>query len=141
MFLLVSTALFMTLSAAPITAHEGREVGDYVLEFGWQVEPAYSTLLNGVDLTISHHETEEPIEGAEQTLTLEVQFGPAGKTIQLRPVSGEPGHYTAPIIPMQPGDYTFQLNGTIDDTAVDETFAATDEQFSTVEPVTDIQFP
>ena len=129
------------LVVAPVSAHGDREVGESIIEFGWRVEPAYTTLLNGPQLHISHRETEEPLEGLEDTLELEVSFGPASKTLRLRAVVGEPGHYTADLIPMQPGDYSFRLTGTIGDTEVDETFDSADGEFSSVEPISDIQFP
>src|SRR5690606_37558001 len=49
--LLVALALVVLL-APPASAHETREVGDYALVFGWQVEPAYVGVYNGPELTI-----------------------------------------------------------------------------------------
>jgi hypothetical protein len=165
---LVCVALLVLV--IPASAHEGREVGDYNIVFGWRSEPAYTGLLNGPELTITaggeHHDeeaatdaTEEPgthtdlgtddhhdedaetVEGAEETLQLEVSFGDQTKVLRLRPVFGEPGHYTADLIPTLPGDYSFHLTGTINGTEVDEVFSSADGEFSTVEPIEDIQFP
>jgi hypothetical protein len=174
--------LALLILVIPASAHEGRTVGDYSIVFGWRVEPAYTGLLNGPELTISmageheheeadadatevheEHEagaTEEPgthtdigssddhhdeastmVEGAEETLQLEVTFGDQSKVLNLRAVWGEPGHYTADLIPTLPGDYSFRLTGTINGTEVDEFFTSADGEFSTVEPVEDIQFP
>ncbi|MCC6894908.1 MAG: hypothetical protein IT321_18960 [Anaerolineae bacterium] len=131
-------ALFATVSA-----HEGREIGDgaYTIVFGWRVEPAYTTLLNGPEFEIMTHEDEEPVEGAEETLQIEVSYGGQSKVLKLRAVWGEPGNYTADLIPTQPGDYSFHITGTIGDATIDETFDSTSGEFSTVEPITDIQFP
>lgn len=178
--------LALLVLVIPASAHEGREVGNYSIVFGWRVEPAYTGLLNGPELTISvageHHEGEEAateeasaieeaadeaaaeateasdthtdlgtddhhddaaevVEGAEETLQLEVSFGDQSKVLRLRAVYGEPGNYTADLIPTLPGDYSFRLTGTINGTEVDEVFSSADGEFSTVEPIEDIQFP
>lgn len=174
LILLVGLLLLVSIGGL-VFAHEGREVGEYVIEIGWRVEPAYTGLMNGPEITVMRHggedegehteaetteatpeaeeehnnaETEEHTEeesngvtGLEDTLQIEVSFGPASKVLNLQPVSGEPGYYTADLIPMRPGDYTFRVFGTIEGVEIDETFSAADGQFSTVEPIEDIQFP
>ncbi|MBI5668499.1 MAG: hypothetical protein HZC41_10875 [Chloroflexi bacterium] len=165
MFMLILAALVYS----PVYAHEGREVGEYTLEIGWREEPAYTGLMNGPEITVNRHGGEDEhdegeatpeaegehtntgeedhaeestgVTGLEDTLQIEVTFGPASKTLSLRPVRNEPGHYTADLIPMRPGDYTFRVFGTIEGIEIDETFSASDGQFSTVEPIEDIQFP
>ncbi len=159
--------IFSTFSVI-VLAHEGREVGNYTIEIGWREEPAYTGLMNGPEITVVRHSDEgdhegevtpEPesehtdteadheeaesngVIGLEDTLQIEVTFGPASRTVNLRPIVSEPGHYTADLIPMRPGDYTFRVFGTIEGTEVDETFSASDGQFSTAEPIEDIQFP
>jgi hypothetical protein len=66
--LLLGTALFV-LRVPHTLAHEGREVGEYELHFGWQVEPAYVGVYNGPEIFIhmpSESEADEvPVEGAE----------------------------------------------------------------------------
>jgi hypothetical protein len=136
-----TVAAALALLSIPVHAHEGREVGENVIVFGWRVEPAYTTLLNGPEFTVEHHDSGEAVEGLEETLRLEVSFGGKSKVLKLRAVFGEPGHYTADLIPTQPGDYSFHLTGTIGDLTVDETFSSVDGEFSTVEPISDIQFP
>jgi hypothetical protein len=123
--LMIALALALIL-ALPSMAHEGREVGEgadaAVITFGWRVEPAYTTLLNGPELLVVNHDSSEPVLGLEDTLELT-------------------GSYTADLIPTQPGDYSFQLTGTIGNVTVDETFSSADGEFSTVEPIADIMFP
>jgi hypothetical protein len=136
---IVLTAL--ALVVAPLSAHGDREVGEYVIVFGWRVEPTYTDLFNGPEFTVAHHETEEAVEGLADTLELEVSFGSASKTLILREDFFTPGHYTADLIPTRPGDYSFHLTGMIGDTPVDETFNSADGEFSTVEPIDDIRFP
>jgi hypothetical protein len=142
--LMIALALALIL-ALPSMAHEGREVGEgadaAVITFGWRNEPAYTTLLNGPELFVENHDTGEPVEGLEDTLELTVSFGGQSKTLRLRAVFNEPGSYTADLIPTQPGDYSFQLTGTIGSATVDETFSSADGEFSTVEPIADIMFP
>lgn len=164
---IVAFALAVT-SSHSVAAHEGRQVGPYTIEIGWRVEPAYTGLINGPEITIFNtqaaadhsNETEEhedaegehvegaetevegsPVMNLEDTLQIDVSFGPATKTLHLRSVPGEPGHYVADLIPTRPGDYTFRLVGTIEDLEVDETFSSTDGEFSTVDPISDLQFP
>lgn len=169
--IILSVLFIFVFSALSVTvfAHEGREVGDYTIEIGWREEPAYTGLMNGPEITVSRHGGEDDhtegeatpeaegehtnaeeaeheeenngVIGLEDTLQIEVTFGPASRTLNLRPIVSEPGHYTADLIPMRPGDYTFRVFGTIEGTEVDETFSASDGQFSTVEPIEDIQFP
>jgi len=116
-------------------------VGPYLIEFGWRVEPAYAGQPNGPELFVSVHDTEEPVEGADESLRLEVMFGDQTKTLPLRAAENDPGHYIADLIPTRPGDYSFHLTGTIGDTSVDEVFSSADGEFSSVEPGSDILFP
>lgn len=159
--LVVLVLALLLAIVVPAAAHEGREVGEYQIVFGWRVEPAYTGLLNGPEFSVmphgGHEETEaegehsdtgsdhseeaEGVTGLEDTLQIEISYGGQTKTLRLRAVFGEPGNYTADLIPTQPGDYTFRIFGTIGDQEVDETFASTDGEFSTVEPIEDIQFP
>jgi hypothetical protein len=141
--LLVMLTLVVSAVANPATAHEGRQVGPYTIELGWLLEPAYVGVYNGIEISIVEGEHDEgvPVEGADATLQLEVSFGPKSKALDLEPAADESGHYVAYLIPTRPGDYTFRLSGRIGETAVDETFASADGEFSSVEPASDLQFP
>jgi hypothetical protein len=148
-------ALFATVSA-----HEPRVVGNYHIALGWASEPAYTGLLNKVEIFISqedpnaptatpaaeaHDDDDEgggtPVSGADETLKLEIGYGGKTKALKLSEDYETAGHYLADVIPTQAGDYTFHLTGKIGDTDVDETFNSADGKFSSVEPITDIQFP
>src|SRR6266496_1635518 len=125
----ILAALMLLALVVPVFAHEGRTVGEYAIELGWRVEPAYTNLLNGPELFVNEAaadpeatpemsadgDEEEavgaPVDGLEETLTLEVSFGGKTKTLKLYPVEGDHGHYTADLIPTQPGDYSFHLTG------------------------------
>lgn len=150
--------LMLAALVIPTSAHEGREVGEYVLTFGWRVEPAFAGVMNGPELFIEAHDHEAhedehaeeaedghsdvaTFEGVEVSLQYTVSFGDQTLTAPLRQAWMEPGHFIADLIPTLPGDYTFRIFGTIGDTEVDETFSASDGQFSSVEPLTDVTFP
>jgi hypothetical protein len=115
-------AVWWIMRTPDASAHGEYEVGDHVLVFGWQVEPAYAGVYNGPELTITHHESEEPVEGAEETLKLKVQFGSQSKELDLRAAWGEPGRYVAQLTPTRPGDYKFVLTGTLEGEPVNLTF-------------------
>jgi hypothetical protein len=153
--LFLLTLLLLALLTGTLLAHEGREVGDYELTFGWRNEPAYVGFPNGPEVFISFHsdehghgdshgdhsDDEDKLAELEVALQVEVTFGPAARIIDLRPAWGEAGHFIADLIPTRPGDYTFRVFGTIGDVEVDETFSSADGEFSSVEPVDAIQFP
>lgn len=142
----------------PAAAHEGREVGEYVLSFGWRNEPAYAGMMNGPEVIIETHgegdhghskrpaqngegEDHHPLEDVAIELQVEVTFGDQTMTLPLRPAYNTYGHYIADLIPTLPGDYIFRVTGTIGEVAVDETFDSADGEFSSVEPAADILFP
>lgn len=133
--------LVVALFSLPVFAHEGREVGDYVIVFGWRVEPAYAGVVNGPEFWVTEHDTEVPVEGLEESISLMVHFGDQSRMLTVYPVWDDPGHYTADLLPTRPGDYSFHMFGTIADTDVDEMFSSADGEFSTIEPASDIQFP
>lgn len=148
------TVLLLAFLTGALLAHEGREVGEYELSFGWRNEPAYVGFPNGPQVFISlhsrehdesesadHHDDENPLAEIEVALQVEVTFGPASRILDLRPAYGEVGHFIADLTPTRPGDYTFRVFGTIGDVEVNETFSSADGEFSSVEPVDAIQFP
>lgn len=139
--LVVLVMAALVLAAAPVSAHEHREVGDYAVTFGWRVEPAYAGVYNGPEFWVENHDDETPVEGLEDALQLMVHFGDQSKMLTVYGVWNDPGHYTADLIPMLPGDYAFHLFGKIGDLDVDEMFNSADGEFSSIEPATDIQFP
>jgi hypothetical protein len=166
---LLACAAFVAFQVTRVSAHEGREVGEYELHFGWQNEPAIAGVNNGPEIFIHKHgateEDEIPVEGAEKTLKLKVTFGGQSKELELEPAWQDPGHYVAHLTPTRPGDYTFELTGVISPTAlvtdtaaitstaamtgteaisptvVNETFTSADGEFSSVEPASDVLFP
>lgn len=132
--------LFVSLALLPlsVSAHDGVETGSYLLTIGWVNEPVIVGQPNGLDLAIApkegeahtegetHTEGEAPhaegVTGAEATLKFTVSYGSASQSFDLLPVNGEPGRYTATIIPTREGQYTFKFTGAINGEAVDVTF-------------------
>lgn len=138
------TLAALLLVALSVSAHEGREAGDYELYFGWRSEPAIAGVMNGPEIYVSVHGGAEDAAFPEDIavdLRAEVRFGDQTTIVTFRPAWGETGHYIAELIPTLPGDYVFHVTGTIGDTAVDETWDSADGGFSTVEPASDIVFP
>ena len=140
---LMLTVLVLTTSTA--LAHERRAVGPYQCVVGFLTEPAFEGLKNGVDLRVLATETQQPVEGLERTLQVEITYVPSGAATvrRLRSIYRDPGHYTADLIPTAPGQYRFRFVGSMAETAVNETFdsRAGGGQFDDVESSADIQFP
>lgn len=142
----ILSLLIVVLSLASISAfaHEGQEVGDYEVHFGWRNEPAYVGQFNGPEVFLSLHNASEddPFpEDIEVSLEAEVTFGSESVTIPLEAGWGTTGYYYADLIPTLPGDYVFRIFGSIGDTPVDLTYDSANGGFSSVEPAGDIQFP
>ncbi len=116
---LTAVAALVVWFGRPVSAHEGREAGDgkYEITFGWQAEPAFAGVYNGPEVFIKTHgtteEDEKPVLGAEKRLKLKVTFGNQSKELTLKPAWQDPGHYVAQLTPTRPGDYSFQLIGTL----------------------------
>ncbi len=155
------------LSLAAVTgfAHEGRQVGDYQINIGWIVEPAYEGVMNGVEIRVTrmgenahdhgdsgamsmsgdHHGDSMAVEGLESALRVEVTYTPTGasRVVDLSADLAEPGRYTANLLPTTPGVYTFRVFGAIEGMAVDETFASFGGGggFDDIRPLSALQFP
>jgi hypothetical protein len=138
--ILILLSIFFTTVAQ---AHEGREVGPYVIVVGFRDEPALEGFLNGIDLQVEVAASGEAVEGLQDSLQMELLYVPSGdsKVFDLEPIIEAPGHYTADFIPTAPGEYWLRFFGTIDELAVDETFESGHDTFSDVETAQDIQFP
>ncbi|MBQ12670.1 MAG: hypothetical protein CMJ45_14115 [Planctomyces sp.] len=94
------------------------------------------------------HEPEEvdvPLEGLEETLKWEITHVASGatRTLDLRTIFRDPGHYTADLIPTAPGIYEFRIFGTVEGVEVNELFISRGGGggFGDVESSGDLQFP
>lgn len=133
---LLGLGLFVLALPAPASAHEHVDVGDLEFVVGWRVEPPVVGVLNGLDLSIGRHSTEEPILGAEGDLTATLSSGPASTVEGIRPQFGRPGWYTFDVILTRAGSYNVQIEGTVEGTPVDFTVT-----LATVQSSADIEFP
>lgn len=121
--------------AAPIL----RTVGDrFDVTVQYMQEPAILGDTNGVRLQIT--EGGEGVSGATSDLTVQVEFMEAVRVLNMYEDSTQPGVYTGVFIPMQEGDYSFVVQGTIDGVEVNERFTV-DDGLVTVTPRTDYEFP
>ncbi len=107
------------------------------------------TATSGMPPEIGHeHEVEEvdvPVEGLEDTIQFEITHVASGKskTMPIRTLFRDPGHYTADLIPTAPGIYEFRLFGTIEGTEINEIFISRGGGggFGDVEASQELQFP
>ncbi len=163
-----TAALLLVTLAATVSAHETREVEEeFEFVVGFMNEPAYVNQMNGIDLRISYldgdhdHDDENgddhdhdhgaaddqyasddpPVENAHQTLNATITHGEDSMDVELRPVWGQPGAYTADVIPTTPGTYRFHFHGEIDGITIDETFTGGPDTFSEVASTDELEFP
>ena len=136
--LIVAIPLFLAL-AAPVAAHESRQVGDYEIVVGFVGEPVFTGQKSGLEFFVTKAET--PVEGLEGTLVAEVIYGDARRDLPVSPRFGQPGAYQSIFFPTAAGPYTFHISGTIEGTAFDESFTSSEEGFNEVEEATAGQFP
>ncbi len=98
-----------------------------------------------MESTGGNQENTAPVEGLQDTLHVEVTHVPSetSRTMTLRAVSGEPGHYVADLIPTSPGHYRFRFFGRIEENPVDKTFdsRAGGGGFDDVQSASVIHFP
>jgi hypothetical protein len=124
-------------------AHERRTIanGKYDVVVGWNVEPAYSGMMNGATIRIMNAGTTTPVTGAEKTLKLDIRQGASTQSFPLTPVFNQDGMYIANIMPTRVGDYRFVFSGSINGDAVSENFDSADGKFDGVQAPTAVQFP
>src|SRR5262247_591871 len=144
-WLMAAVLAVLVCATSTAVAHERREVSPYQFVVGFLTEPAFEGLKNGVDLRVLRAETQQPVEGLEHTLQVEVTYVPSGaaKVLRLRTIYREPGRYTADLIPTAPGHYRCRFFGTLAETPINETFdsRAGGGQFDDVDASADLQFP
>jgi hypothetical protein len=132
--------LLTFLIAAPVMAHEERDVHGYSFEVGLINEPVYVGQKSGLEFFVN--KGEEPVEGLETTLKAEVTSGSTKRDLPIKATFGEKGAYNSVFIPTAAGKYTFHITGTLPDgTAVDETFTSSPGGFNEVQELAAGQFP
>ena len=131
--------LLIVLLASPALAHEERDVAGYSFEVGLINEPVYVGQKSGLEFFVNKAGT--PVEGLEKTLKAEVIAGQAKRDLPISARFGEKGAYESVFIPTAGGKYTFHISGTIEGTAVDESFTSSPSGFNEVQEAASGQFP
>ena len=129
------------LAPALVAAHGHLTVGAYELVIGFRNEPAYAGEPNGLDLSVTDTRTKTRVKGLEQTLKAEIAHGSSRREIQLEARWGQEGAYTAYVLPVEAGDYTWRISGQIAGTPVDVSMTSSPSTFSSVEPRSAVAFP
>lgn len=137
----LAAALAILALPGSAAAHEHREVGNYVFVVGFMNEPAFEGELNGIWVSVTRKDTEQPVEGLAETLKAQVIHGASEREMALEPAFGEPGVYTSVFYPTADGDYTFRFFGTIEGNQVDESFTSSPDGFNSVSTPAEFQFP
>jgi hypothetical protein len=109
----------LVLFTGTALAHERIVSGDYAFVLGWLEEPPVAGLKNAALVEVTTAKDDQPVEGAEGTLTAQIVYGGKSKELLLRPLEGQPGTYVGDFIPTRRGTYTLNLGGTINGQAID----------------------
>lgn len=133
-------AMVLALAAGNALAHNSKLVAGerYRMSVGFIDEPIYTNERNGLDLAIRRAGEKETVPDLEAGLKAEI-ISPDGKSrreMVVRPRYGHPGRYTFDVMLTQPGTYSVRVWGTLDGTALDETF-----ELSEAKPLTELRFP
>lgn len=115
---LLALSLAGSAAARPL-AHERIVSGDYAFTLGWLDEPPIVGLKNAALLELATASDDQPVTGAEATLSAQIEFGGKTKELILRPLEDAPGSYAADFIPTRRGTYTLKIGGTINGQAVE----------------------
>jgi hypothetical protein len=107
------------LAGGTAVAHERIVAGNYAFVLGWLEEPPVVGLKNAALVEVTTATDDQPVEGAEGTLTAQIVYGGKSKELLLRPLAGSPGTYVGDFIPTRRGTYTLKLGGTINGQAID----------------------
>jgi hypothetical protein len=147
-FAAMAASLLAVAVVTPVFAHEVRPVGAYVMTVGWQHEPTYVGVENGVQLFV--HDSHGRAVADLATGDLKVTVGTGGQTsgtLDLKPSYdpdtglGIPGEYDASVLPTAPGAYAFHITGAIHGQSIDQTFTSSSSTFDDVKDPTPIEFP
>ncbi len=112
---------FPPLNPKPAAALIAKSFGSYIIELGWNTEPALTGQMNAAQLTVvkgSHVETGQPVINALANITFIVKYGTITKPLIFLPSPTVNGQYIATLLPTQAGTYSIIMNGTIEDQQV-----------------------
>src|SRR5690348_6041417 len=114
---LVATTVFVSpLGIKPAEAHITKVFGNYLVEIGWDNEPAYTGLANGAQVTIKKGsgDTAQPVINALKDLQISIKYGTITKPLDFLPSSTVDGQYDSVLIPTKVGTYTLVFSGTVE---------------------------
>lgn len=123
----LATAALLVLLAPAASAHDHVEAlgGKVELSIGFETEPAYTGVPNGVVLRVRDEAANATVPGL--VLKVDVMIGGEKTTLDLEPVRGAPGSYVGRFIPTSPGTYTFRFHGQIRNETLDTTHTYANE--------------
>lgn len=117
-------------------AHGNETIGKYELTLGATDEPKVTGQRTFLEFWVEDTETGERVIGLDKTLTLEIEKDGVEKEMEVGTFFGEPDWYKASIYFTEPGTYVAHINGTIEETVVQEVHI----EFE-VEDVTQLMIP
>lgn len=112
---------FSPLHPQQAFAHISKSFGNYIVEVGWNNEPALTGQINAVQVTVvkgSHVDTGQPVINALANMTTSVKFGTITKQIDFLPSPTVNGQYLSSLVPTKTGTYSLVLSGTIEGQSV-----------------------
>ncbi len=140
---LVGVAVVSLLATGTVMAHERIVAGDYAFVLGWLEEPPVVGLKNAALVEVTTAKDDQPVVGAEGTLTAQIVYGGKSKELLLRSLAGQPGVYVGDFIPTRRGTYTLKLGGTLNGQTIDVSHeieeVGTSDSLTFPEPLVDAQ--
>ncbi len=121
--LLIATIIFVSpISVKPAEAHITKVYGNYVVEVGWDNEPAYTGLMNGAQVTVKKGsgDSATPVINALSNMQISIKYGSVTKPLDFLPSSVVDGQYHAVLIPTRVGTYSLVLKGSVGNQTIDD---------------------
>lgn len=137
--LLIATIVFTSpINVKPAEAHITKVFGNYQIEVGWDNEPAYTSLLNGAQVTVKKGTGDgaTPVINALKNMQISIKYGTITKQLDFLPSETIDGQYDAQFIPTKVGTYSLVFKGTIETQPVDTEITLDD-----VASVDELNFP
>lgn len=121
---LVAIGIIVGGAAGMASAHETTTVSGYELTFGGSDEPVISGERMWMQVEILDAETEEPVEGLDDSVQIAVQrpFGNDTFELEVGGVHGRPGWYEGAVVFTEPGTYTVFITAQIDGQTIETSF-------------------
>jgi hypothetical protein len=98
------------------SAHISKSFGSYIVQVGWNNEPALTNQMNAAQVTVvqgSDVQTGKPVIDALANMTILAKFGTITKSLYFLPSTTVNGQYLASLMPTKAGTYNLVLNGTL----------------------------